>query len=114
MSENREKAHAVPLHILLGVWMALLFLTFVTYAVTWVDLGPLNIWIALGIASIKAFLVALFFMHLKWDRPFNAIVLVGAIFFLVLFLGLALLDTMHYQKDLIPGYAPGIEQSSGH
>ncbi len=114
MSQSQEHAHAVPLRILLGVWATLIFLTFVTVAVTWVDLGAMNIWIAMGIATIKAFLVALFFMHLKWDRPFNAIVLVAAVFFLVLFLGLALLDTMHYQKDLIPGYAPAIEQSNGH
>ncbi len=57
---------------------------------------------------VKASLVVLFFMHLKYDRPFNAVVLVASVFFLILFLGLALLDTLHYRDNLIPGYAPGI------
>lgn len=112
MSESNGHVHVVPPRILLGVWAALLFLTIVTVAVTWVDLGALNIWVALGIATVKALLVALFFMHLKYDKPFNSIVLVSSLFFVALFLGLALLDTLHYRKDLIPGYAPAIEQAA--
>lgn len=108
---DHEEAHphVVPAAILLRVWGALLFLTVVTVAVTWVNLGPLSVPVALGIATVKAILVALFFMHLKYDRPFNAVVLVSSIFFVILFLGLALLDTLHYRDDLIPGYAPAIE-----
>jgi len=106
-----EGAHVMPSAVLLKVWGALLALTIITVAVTWVELGPLSLWVALGIATVKAILVALFFMHLLYDRPFNAIVLVVAIFFVMLFLGLALLDTLHYRQDLIPGYAPAMEQS---
>lgn len=107
--QSEAHPHVVPAPILLRVWAALLFLTVVTVAVTWVNLGPLSVPVALGIATVKAILVALFFMHLKYDRPFNAVVLVSSIFFVVLFLGLALLDTLHYRKDLIPGYAPALE-----
>lgn len=103
------RPHVVPAPILLRVWGALLFLTVVTVGVTWVNLGPLSVPVAIGIATIKAILVALFFMHLKYDRPFNAVVLVSSIFFVILFLGLALLDTLHYREDLIPGYAPALE-----
>ncbi len=111
---NATDAHVVPGSVLLKVWAALLVGTFLTVAVTWVNLGPLNLLLALGIATVKAFLVALFFMHLRYDRPFNAVVLVAAVFFVALFLGLALLDTLHYKDDLIPGYAPAIEALSDH
>ena len=106
--QGRAHVHVVPTQVLLRVWAALLFLTFVTVAVTWVNLGPLSVPVAIGIATIKAILVALFFMHLKYDRPFNAVVLVASVFFVILFLGLALLDTLHYRDQLIPGYAPGM------
>ncbi len=112
MSESKGHVHIVPPRILLGVWAALLVLTVLTVAVTRVDLGALNVWVALGIATVKAILVALFFMHLRYDKPFNSVVLVSSIFFLALFLGLALLDTLHYRADLIPSYAPAIEQSA--
>ena len=103
---SEARVHVLPIQVLLKVWAALLFLTVLTVAVTWVNLGVLNLWVALGIATVKAIIVAMFFMHLLYDRPFNAIVFVVAIFFTLLFLGLALLDTLHYKDDLIPGYAP--------
>ena len=119
MSESSNASevnvHVIPTQLLLKVWAALIFLTIVTVAVTWVNLGVLNLWVALGIATVKAVIVALFFMHLLYDRPFNAIVLVVAIFFTLLFLGLALLDTLHYKDDLIPDYAPAaIENTIDH
>ena len=102
--------HVVPPRVLLTVWGALLVLTVVTVAVTYVDLGPLNLWVALAIAGVKATLVALYFMHLRWDRPFNGIVLLASLLFVVLFVGGALTDTLEYQGDLIPDYAPGVQQ----
>lgn len=105
---EESAAHAVPLRVLLAVWLALVVLTVVTVAAVRVDLGMLNIWIALAIALVKASLVGLYFMHLRYDRPFHAIVLVCSLLFVVLFVGLALLDTVHYQHELIPGYAPEV------
>jgi len=103
-------AHVVPLKVLMGVWGALLVLTVATVTVTWVDLGPLNLWLALGIATIKASLVALYFMHLRYDKPFNGFLLVCALAFVMLLAGLALLDTWEYRPELIPGYAPAIHR----
>ena len=71
--------HVVPLRLLVGVLVALLFLTVVTVAVTYVDLGPVNLVVALLIALVKASLVLLVFMHLRWDRPFNAVVLITSL-----------------------------------
>ena len=101
-----EVGHVVPLKLLFGVLGALLFLTFITVAVTWVDLGEFNLAIALFIAVVKASLVLLFFMHLIWDRPFNAIIMIASIALVVLFIGLAMVDRGAYQPDLIPGHAP--------
>jgi cytochrome c oxidase subunit 4 len=100
----------VPLWLLLVVWGALVALTVVTVAATRVDLGAFNIWLALAIATVKGSLVALYFMHLRWDRPFNAIVFVGSLAFVALFIGLALMDTLEYQPELIPGHAPAMER----
>ena len=63
-----------------------------------------------AIATVKATLVALYFMHLRWDRPFNAIVLVSAIVAVMLFVAFALLDSYQYLPDQIPGYAPDMQR----
>ena len=89
--------HVVPPWILLGVFAVLLFLTFLTVAVTWVDFGrTANVWIALTIAAIKAAMVALYFLHLRWDSPFNSVVLIAALFFVALLIGIIVLDTSEY------------------
>jgi cytochrome c oxidase subunit IV len=97
-------AHPVSTKVLVGILMILFFFTFVTVAVSYVDLGNANLFVAMLVASIKASIVALFFMHLFWDKPFNGLILVGAFFFLGIFIGLALLDTKEYQHELVPMY----------
>jgi hypothetical protein len=49
-------------------------------------------------------------MHMRYDRPMNAIVFITALLFVVLFVSLALIDTQAYAPDLIPGYGPGLPQ----
>lgn len=100
--------HVASIKGLVTVWIALLVGTWLTVTATYFDLGPWNIWIGLAIATGKALLVALYFMHMRWDKPFNAVVFLGAIAFLGLFMGLTMMDTTHYQAELIPGYAPGM------
>ena len=92
--------HVVSVKLLVGVFVALMLLTFLTVAAIWVDLGALNIWVAMGIATIKATLVALYFMHLRWDRPFNLFTLVGSLFFVALFLGFCMRDSREYKHTL--------------
>jgi len=50
---------------------------------------------------VKAALVALYFMHLRYDSPFNTLLLVSALAFVTLFLGLTMLDTKEYQPEVI-------------
>jgi cytochrome c oxidase subunit IV len=85
--------HVVPLKTLFAVFVALALLTVLTVAASGVNFGEFNLVIALAIAVIKASLVLLFFMHLLWDKPFNAIVFVGCLIFVGLFISLTLLDT---------------------
>jgi len=105
MSEHTESGvHVASLKLLVGVMIALMFGTWLTVSVTHFDFGVLNIWIGLGIATVKAILVGLYFMHLRWDKPFNAFVFVSAFAFLALFIGFALMDSAHYQDVIIPGW----------
>jgi len=92
--------HIVPLRVLTGVILVLLLLTALTVMATWVSLGALNVWIALVIATAKAALVVLYFMHLRYDRPFNGVVLIATLFFVALFVGLALLDVFEYRENV--------------
>jgi len=78
--------------IYLGILMALLFLTLITVGASYIDLGPANIVVALFIATTKASLVGLFFMHLLHDRPINGMILVAGFMFLFLLLSFCLLD----------------------
>ncbi len=77
------------------IWVLLLLLTVVTVAVSRVHLGALNIWAALGIASLKSALVIFFFMHLKYERPIFKICLLTALVTLALFIGLTFFDVLY-------------------
>ena len=101
--------HVLPLSTLFAVLGTLLVMTFVTVAVSWFDFGRFNLWIALGIAVFKASLVLLFFMHLKYDKPFNAIVIIVSMALVMLFIAITLTDTAQYEPQRIPGYAPSIK-----
>jgi cytochrome c oxidase subunit IV len=109
--EHVAVGHVVPLWLLASVALALVALTWVTVAVTYIDLGKLNLVVALLIAGIKAFLVALFFMHLRWDRLFNGITFLSAIAFVVLFISFALMDTAQYKPEIIQTYEPAMERA---
>ena len=63
-SAHSGLGHVVPVWLLAAVFAALMVLTGLTVAVAQVDLGNLNLYLALGIAALKASLVVLFFMHL--------------------------------------------------
>jgi len=84
--------HITPVRIYLAVYAALLVLTFLTWAVSAADLGPISIYIAMAIAVVKATTVALIFMHLKYDDKLNGFALACSVVFLCLFFGFTMLD----------------------
>ena len=105
MAEHTEHGvHVASLRLLVVVLIALMFGTWLTVSATYVDLGALNIWIGLAIATAKAVLVGLYYMHLRWDKPFNAFLFISAFAFLALFVGITLMDSAHYQELIIPGW----------
>lgn len=68
-NDHDELGHIVPFSVYRNVLVSLLVLTVITVAASRVDFGVFNMVIAMFIASIKAMLVALFFMHLKYESP---------------------------------------------
>jgi len=85
--------HIVSSKLYIGIWLTLLFLTGLTAGVAFIDLGPFNTVVALVIASVKATLVVLFFMHVKYtSEKLTKIVIASALFWLLLLLGLSLAD----------------------
>ena len=76
-----------------AVFAALLVGTALTVFAARLDLGPLNAPVALGIATVKATLVALFFMHV-WhaSEKLTKLVVISALFFFLLLLGLTMSD----------------------
>jgi cytochrome c oxidase subunit 4 len=88
-----EKHHVVPVWLYLLIGGTLLLFTWVTYAVSKIDLGAYNTIVALSIASFKATLVVLIFMHVKYtSEKLTKAVIISAIFFLGLLLTLSLAD----------------------
>lgn len=95
-------AHTASLKVLLGTGGSLLVLTIITVLATKVDLGTnANLALAMFIAVVKATLVVLFFMHLKYDKVFHSVIFVGALLAAALFVGYALLDSNQYQHTII-------------
>jgi cytochrome c oxidase subunit 4 len=82
-----------------SVWAALLVGTFLTYKAAFIELGQFNAAVALIIATVKALLVALFFMHIKGaHEKLLKLVVISTIFFLILLLALSMADygTRHW------------------
>ena len=79
------------------VFVALLLLAAATTAIAYIDLGPFNTVIALAIASIKACLVGLFFMHLLYTHGLTRIVVLAGFFWLALMVSFTLADVFTRQ-----------------
>lgn len=93
-------AHVMPIPILLGTFVALLFFTGLTVFLADQHLGEIDIWIALAIATIKAGLVATYFMHLRYDKPINVLFFLFCLGFVALFFSITLLDSEQYQPQI--------------
>jgi cytochrome c oxidase subunit 4 len=72
--------------------VTLLILTAITVGASYINFGAMNVVVALTIATIKATLVALFFMHLLHDKPVNGLIAAAGFLFLGLFLMFTLID----------------------
>jgi cytochrome c oxidase subunit 4 len=93
--------HLVPVRTYLAVFAALLVLTLATVAAARVDLGepevggfriPVNVVVALSIACLKAILVILFFMHVKYSGPLVQLVVASAFVWLFILIAITMSD----------------------
>ncbi len=90
----------MEMKILIGVFAALLGFTALTVWIASLDLGEADLSIAMLIATVKATLVAWYFMHLNHDKGINRLVFMSAIIFAGLFLAVTLGDGIYYQHDI--------------
>ena len=104
-----EFSHPMPIWMLLTVFVTLLVLTVATVYQSSFDLGNVEVWLSLAIATVKAGLVIVFFMHLLWDKPLNIIIILSSRIFVSLFLGFTMMDAQGYRENLIMN--PTLEES---
>ncbi|HKI11445.1 MAG TPA: cytochrome C oxidase subunit IV family protein [Candidatus Acidoferrum sp.] len=88
--ENSE--HIVPPTTYLAIILTLLVLTATTVGAAFINLHRFNIVVALAIATLKATLVVLFFMHAKYSPKRTKLIILAGIFWLALLLGMTLSD----------------------
>lgn len=90
--------HITPLHTYLGVGISLIILTGITVAVSFIHFGAFNLVVAMLIASVKAALVAMFFMHLYYDNKLYAAIFSISLIFVSIFIILTMFDTLQRGK----------------
>ena len=93
--------HVLPFSVYMRTLVTLLILTIVTVAVAQIDFGSFNAVVALFIATIKAVLVACFFMHLKFESRLVIMFAIYPIILLFLFIGSNVLD-VHDRVHIYP------------
>src|SRR5918993_5614759 len=84
--------HVAPKSMYYAVFGALMVGTALTVAAAFVDLGALNNVVMLLIASVKALLVILFFMHVRWSTRLTWVVAASGFVWLIILFGLTMTD----------------------
>lgn len=102
--------HVVPVKIYVLIFLALMVGTGLTVGAAFVDLGAFNGIIALTIAMIKAVLVILFFMHVKYSSRMTKVTIVSAFVFLFILLALSMTD--YVSRPWSGTYGAGRAQTS--
>jgi cytochrome c oxidase subunit 4 len=115
--EDEDTGGPVHVHIATtgsywGIFAALICLTIATVKVSYYDFGSANIIIALLVATMKASLVAAFFMHLRHDKLFNTLAFLAAFLFLGIFI-LLTYDDLGNRGRLDPAYGGTVIPQSG-
>ena len=84
--------HVSPKSVYYSIFGALMVLTAVTVFAAYVNLGNFNAPVALAIATFKATLVVLFFMHVKYSSRLTKLIVLTSLFFLVILVGETMMD----------------------
>jgi cytochrome c oxidase subunit 4 len=104
--------HIASTRFYVGIFVALICLTIATVKVSYYDFGSANIIIAILIATMKASLVAAFFMHLRHDNLFNTLSFLAAFLFLGLFI-LFTYDDIGVRAHYSQGYVQRMNPATG-
>lgn len=89
---HESHEHITPIPVYVGVFVALLILTGLTYAVSFANLGPGSLPVAMLVATMKGSLVVAFFMHLAFEDRFYLFIFLTSILLIALFFGFILFD----------------------
>lgn len=103
--------HILPRRVYLNTLLSLLVLTVLTVAVARVDLGALNVAVAILVASTKALLVCMFFMHLKFEGKLIIAYAIYPIILLILMVG-GILEDFKRRAEPLP--MTGFQESMQH
>lgn len=103
--EEHGLAHAMPVRTLLTVFTILVVLTVLTVSISnfiraHEQFHAWGVPVAMFIATIKAILVVLYFMHLKYDKSLNNLIFFFCFAFVFLFMIFTLVDSLQYQTDI--------------
>ena len=99
--------HISPKSTYYTIFGSLMVLTAITVSVAFINLSALNFPVALSIAILKATLVILFFMHVKYSSSLTKLICGVSFFFLVLLFGLTLSDYLSRGWFAAPGGTAG-------
>lgn len=92
-----------PVSTYVTIFVSLLVLTGVTYAVATQDFGWMNTPIALAVALLKASLVVIYFMGVRYNTPLTKTVVVAGFFWLLILFGVTLSDYLTRPWLGVPG-----------
>jgi cytochrome c oxidase subunit IV len=84
--------HVAPKSMYYAVFAALMVGTALTVGIAFVDLGPMNNVLMLGIAMTKALLVILFFMHVRWSSRLTWVIAASGFAWLLILFGITMSD----------------------
>jgi cytochrome c oxidase subunit IV len=84
--------HVAPKSLYYAVFAALIVGTGMTVAAAFVDMGAMNNVVMLTIACVKATLVVLFFMHVRWGTRLTWVVVASGFFWLLILFSLTMTD----------------------
>jgi cytochrome c oxidase subunit IV len=87
-----ESHHVVPVRAYIAVFVALIVLTGITVWAAGQDFGAYNTAVAVGIAVVKATLVVLIFMHVKWGTKLTQLYVVAGVVFLLILIAITMSD----------------------
>ena len=92
MSRHDTEQHLVPCRLYLGIWAALIVLTAVTVGVSFIDMKHVTVLAAMLIAATKGTLVVMYFMHVRFEKPLYAAMILAMLGTYAIFIGLTFSD----------------------